>query len=82
MKIFFFGDSLKNLTKTTRRPFLTGFQFSFLDFFYCLWFLSKKYDKSIYNILENCHNLSLFLVENGHYLALFYVQQSFFIHFF
>ena len=55
--LIFFGDQLKDLTKTAWRPFLTGLQFSFLDLVDCPGFLCKKYSKSNYNIHENCHYL-------------------------
>ena len=45
MKTFFFRDHLKNLAKTTRRPFLAGLKFSFLVLFDRLGFLSKIYAK-------------------------------------
>ena len=59
---FFFGDQLKNLAKTSQRPFFTGLLFSFLYLFNCPGFLSKKYGKSNYNILENWQYLYLKII--------------------
>ena len=83
MKIFFFLSSPKNLAKTNQNPFFyRSSAVERFDLFDCPGFLSKKYGKSNYNILKNCHYLSLFKLKNGHYLSLLYIQQSFFIHFF
>ena len=42
--------------------FLTDPLFRFLNLFDCPGFLSKKYGKSNYNILKNCHYLHLKIV--------------------
>ena len=72
MKTFFWGgDHLKNLAKNTRRPFLTGLQFSFFDLSDCPGFLSKKYGKSNHNILKNCH----YFMFCSHFLLIFLIQR-------
>ena len=71
INFFFFGNHLKNLAKTTW-PFLTGFQFSFLYLFDCPGFLSKKYCKSNYNILENCH----YFMFSSHFLFILFFHST------